>query len=227
MGWGAIVIVLIGAPGEVGACFLVVTADSASGDRSIRRSIEHVYESRAGVRTKSRAQANNCSIYAGPGLTWSSVAEYVEVPTPDGRLLEVLHGENCGRGPSAALPPRHARGRGAVPDTGAGRRGARVPGDLLLPTRVRRVDAVAVLRARPADRRRRGRLADRAAPPRCQEFATLGWSGGGPRALACAAIDPERCRAVATLASVAPYDAAGLDWTTAWRRRTSRSSPLR
>ncbi len=46
-----------------------------------------------------------------------------------------------------------------------------------------------------------------------EEFATLGWSGGGPRALACAALAPERCRAVATLASVAPYDAAGLDWT--------------
>ena len=39
------------------------------------------------------------------------------------------------------------------------------------------------------------------------EFVTLGWSGGGPRALACAAILPGRCLAAATLAGVAPYDA--------------------
>lgn len=44
------------------------------------------------------------------------------------------------------------------------------------------------------------------------EFITLGWSGGGPRALACAALLPDRCRAAATLAGVAPYDARGLDW---------------
>ncbi len=44
------------------------------------------------------------------------------------------------------------------------------------------------------------------------EFVTVGWSGGGPRALACAALLPERCRAAATIAGVAPYDAAGLDW---------------
>ena len=43
-------------------------------------------------------------------------------------------------------------------------------------------------------------------------FVTLGWSGGGPRALACAALLPDRCSAAATLAGVAPYDAAGLDW---------------
>lgn len=45
-----------------------------------------------------------------------------------------------------------------------------------------------------------------------EDYVTLGWSGGGPRALACAAAMPERCRAVATLAGVAPLDAAGLDW---------------
>jgi len=44
-------------------------------------------------------------------------------------------------------------------------------------------------------------------------FVTTGWSGGGPHALACAALLPERCRAVATLASVAPFAAEGLDWT--------------
>jgi pimeloyl-ACP methyl ester carboxylesterase len=45
------------------------------------------------------------------------------------------------------------------------------------------------------------------------DFITLGWSGGGPRALACAALLPHRCRAAATLAGVAPYDAEGLDWS--------------
>ena len=44
------------------------------------------------------------------------------------------------------------------------------------------------------------------------EFVTLGWSGGGPRALACAALLPGRCRAVATLAGIAPYASEGLDW---------------
>ncbi len=44
------------------------------------------------------------------------------------------------------------------------------------------------------------------------EFVTLGWSGGGPRALACAALLPGRCRAATSLAGAAPYDAEGLDW---------------
>jgi pimeloyl-ACP methyl ester carboxylesterase len=39
----------------------------------------------------------------------------------------------------------------------------------------------------------------------------MGWSGGGPHALACGALMPERVRAVATIASVAPYPAEGLD----------------
>jgi pimeloyl-ACP methyl ester carboxylesterase len=44
------------------------------------------------------------------------------------------------------------------------------------------------------------------------DFATAGWSGGGPHALASAALLPGRCRAVAAIASVAPYHADGLDW---------------
>ncbi|TMK69856.1 MAG: alpha/beta hydrolase [Actinobacteria bacterium] len=39
-----------------------------------------------------------------------------------------------------------------------------------------------------------------------------GISGGGPHALACAALLPDRVAAVASLASVAPIDAEGLDW---------------
>jgi pimeloyl-ACP methyl ester carboxylesterase len=45
-----------------------------------------------------------------------------------------------------------------------------------------------------------------------ERFFTIGWSGGGPHALACAALLPERTIAAATLASVAPYDAGGLNW---------------
>lgn len=47
-----------------------------------------------------------------------------------------------------------------------------------------------------------------------QEFVTAGWSGGGPHALACAHLLPDRCLAAATLAGVAPYSADGLDWLT-------------
>jgi pimeloyl-ACP methyl ester carboxylesterase len=43
-------------------------------------------------------------------------------------------------------------------------------------------------------------------------FACWGISGGGPHALACAALLPERVVAAATLASVAPYGVDGLDW---------------
>jgi pimeloyl-ACP methyl ester carboxylesterase len=43
-------------------------------------------------------------------------------------------------------------------------------------------------------------------------FVTAGWSGGGPHALACAALLPDRVQACATIAGVAPYPAEGLDW---------------
>jgi pimeloyl-ACP methyl ester carboxylesterase len=40
----------------------------------------------------------------------------------------------------------------------------------------------------------------------------IGWSGGGPHALACAALLPDRVHAAATIAGVAPYPAEGLDY---------------
>jgi pimeloyl-ACP methyl ester carboxylesterase len=43
-------------------------------------------------------------------------------------------------------------------------------------------------------------------------FATLGHSGGGPHALACAALLRRRVMAAASISGVAPYDAEGLDW---------------
>jgi pimeloyl-ACP methyl ester carboxylesterase len=47
---------------------------------------------------------------------------------------------------------------------------------------------------------------------RLSEFSVVGRSGGGPHALACAALLPERVRKAAVLVSVAPSDAHGLDW---------------
>lgn len=43
-------------------------------------------------------------------------------------------------------------------------------------------------------------------------FAVMGPSGGGPHALACAALLPERILGVVTGAALAPFDAEGLDW---------------
>jgi len=46
-----------------------------------------------------------------------------------------------------------------------------------------------------------------------ERFYTLGWSGGGPHALACAALLPDRTIAAATIAGPAPRAAQGLDWS--------------
>jgi pimeloyl-ACP methyl ester carboxylesterase len=45
-----------------------------------------------------------------------------------------------------------------------------------------------------------------------ETFAVLGRSGGGPHALACAALLPDRVTRVAALVSLAPPDAIGLHW---------------
>jgi pimeloyl-ACP methyl ester carboxylesterase len=45
-----------------------------------------------------------------------------------------------------------------------------------------------------------------------ERFGVVGASGGGPHALACAALLPKRVTGAAVLASVAPYPADGLDW---------------
>jgi pimeloyl-ACP methyl ester carboxylesterase len=44
------------------------------------------------------------------------------------------------------------------------------------------------------------------------EFAVLGRSGGGPHALACAALLPERVTRASALVSLAPRGVRGLDW---------------
>jgi len=44
------------------------------------------------------------------------------------------------------------------------------------------------------------------------QFAVMGHSGGGPHALACAALLPERVLGVVSVAGLAPFGAQGLDW---------------
>jgi pimeloyl-ACP methyl ester carboxylesterase len=41
------------------------------------------------------------------------------------------------------------------------------------------------------------------------KFLNVGWSGGGPYALACDALLPDRCLATAVIAGIAPYTEAG------------------
>jgi pimeloyl-ACP methyl ester carboxylesterase len=43
-------------------------------------------------------------------------------------------------------------------------------------------------------------------------IVSIGWSGGGPHALACGALLGDRCAMVATIGGVAPHDAEDLDW---------------
>jgi pimeloyl-ACP methyl ester carboxylesterase len=45
-----------------------------------------------------------------------------------------------------------------------------------------------------------------------ERCVTWGASGGGPHALACAALLGERCRAAFSISGVAPWEAPGLDW---------------
>ncbi len=126
---------------------------------------------------------------------------------PDGRTLEYLI-----EGPPGGLPLvlHHGTPSGAVRYApifdSAARHGLR----LVLPSRPgyggssphpgRRVSDVAADTAALLDGLGAG------------HFATLGWSGGGPHALACAALLPGRCVGASIIAGVAPRDAAGLDW---------------
>ena len=135
----------------------------------------------------------------------------ITVPTPDGRSLEVLvFGPEDGTPlvfhnglPSAAVPfPQLERVAAALglrvvtwSRPGYGHSTPRTDGTTTYHVADDVADTVAVLDALGLG-----------------TFVTLGWSGGGPRALACAALLPERCRAAATLAGVGPYGVEGLDF---------------
>jgi pimeloyl-ACP methyl ester carboxylesterase len=128
------------------------------------------------------------------------------VPMPDGRDIEFLAGTEGG----LPLVIHEGTPIGLVINArladAAAERGLRVvqaarPGyEGSTPRPGRRVadvapDIVAVLDALGAD-----------------TFVSIGFSGGGPHSLACAALLPGRCLAAASVAGVAPFDAAGLDF---------------
>ncbi|GAA4698946.1 alpha/beta hydrolase [Nocardioides conyzicola] len=136
------------------------------------------------------------------------MSDLLNVPGPDGRTIEILVGGDPdgfgllfhGGSPSAAAayPPFDATARAlglrfvTISRPGYGGSTPRpAPGRYVDDV----VESVAVLDHLGID-----------------EFVTLGWSGGGPRALACAALLPDRCRAATSLAGVAPFHGEGLDW---------------
>lgn len=59
-----------------------------------------------------------------------------------------------------------------------------------------------------------------------KRFITAGWSGGGPRSVACAAVLEGRCVAAASLAGPAPYGADGLDFTAGMGEDNARDFEL-
>ncbi len=126
------------------------------------------------------------------------------VTLPDGRTLEYLvEGDPDG----LPLVLHHGTPGAAVPFPNASRAAAERGLTLVLYSRAgyggstpdpdRRVGSVAADIAALLDSLGR------------DEFVSLGWSGGGPHSLACAALLPDRCRAAATGAGVAPYDTGG------------------
>jgi pimeloyl-ACP methyl ester carboxylesterase len=131
------------------------------------------------------------------------------VQAPDGRSLEVLTGGDPdgfpllfhGGSPSAAVPYEPIDR--AVRDAGLRLITYSRPGygdSTAYPRDEPRfvddvADSVTILDALGVDR-----------------FVTAGWSGGGPRALGCAALLPDRCLAAASIAGAGPHDGDGLDW---------------
>jgi pimeloyl-ACP methyl ester carboxylesterase len=136
------------------------------------------------------------------------VSELLHVPGPDGRTIEALVGGD----PDGSGLLFHGGSPSAVAAYEPFDEAARSLG-LRLVTLSRPGYGASTPRPAP------GRYADDVVESAIvldhlglDEFVTLGWSGGGPRALACAALLPGRCRAATTLAGVAPYGAEGLDW---------------
>ena len=136
------------------------------------------------------------------------MSEIFEVPGPDDRTLEVLTGGDAG-GPCLLF---HNGSPSAVAPWPALDDACRAAG-LQLVTYSR--PGYGASTPRPAAGAFVDDVADAVAVLdhlRVEDFVTAGWSGGGPRALACAATLPDRCRAAASIAGVAPYHAADLDW---------------
>jgi pimeloyl-ACP methyl ester carboxylesterase len=133
---------------------------------------------------------------------------YSEVSTRDGRTLEVLTGGDAdgfpllyhGGSPSAAVLFEPM-------DRAAADAGLR----LVTYSRPGYGDSTARPRPEPVMADDVADSADLLAALGVDRFVTIGWSGGGPRALGCAALLPG-CLAAASVAGIAPHDAEGLDW---------------
>ena len=131
----------------------------------------------------------------------------LSIPLPDGRTLEaVSEGDEGG----TLLIFHHGSPGAAVPfepfDEAAAARGIRL---------VTMSRAGFGSSSRHAGRSVSDAAADAAALADhlgAERFLTVGWSGGGPHALACAALLPDRVSAAATIAGVGPFDAEDLDW---------------
>lgn len=136
------------------------------------------------------------------------MTDVFEIPGPDGRTIEVLTG-----GDPTGLPLLFHNGSpSAVAASAAFDEAARTAG-------LRYVTYSRPGYGRSTPRPAPGRFADDVVESTAvldhlgvDRFVTAGWSGGGPRALACAALLPERCLAAASIAGVAPYAGEGLDW---------------
>jgi pimeloyl-ACP methyl ester carboxylesterase len=127
----------------------------------------------------------------------------MEMTTPDGRTLEVLvagphdgfplvfhHGTPQGAVPHGALErPAVERGLRVISYSrpGYGRSSPRAEGSTTATVADDAADVESILDHLGAG-----------------EFVTLGWSGGGPRALACAAMLPDRCLAATCGVGIAP-----------------------
>lgn len=126
----------------------------------------------------------------------------LDVTTPDGRSLEVLDA-----GPADGFPLlfHHGTPQGAVPwpmiESAAAERGLRTI-SYSRPGYGRSTPHPVAGSATVADDARDATVVlDHLG---LGAFVTLGWSGGGPRALACAAVLTDRCRAAACCVGIAP-----------------------
>jgi pimeloyl-ACP methyl ester carboxylesterase len=131
----------------------------------------------------------------------------ISVPAPDGRTLAVYEGGARGGAPIFSLGGTPSSGQLYAPHARlAEEQGIRLIG----------YDRPGYGGSTPQPGRTIGNAAGDVAAIadalEIERFAVWGVSGGGPHALACAALLPERVAAAASLAGVAPFEAEGLDW---------------